>query len=163
MIHVALLTHTTELDKLVSLGAVATSDQESTLSRVVRELITLVRLFDEVLLEEYCKDHGLLDSADIRQDLLTCSFCGSCLFLSSFYCNGCSEVTSEPMLICPGCYVEGRSCHCDTMRAVRLGDFRGALQGRNNAVGSLSNSFSLHHISTEGLAEVSERWGPWHT
>ena len=159
MIHVALLSHTTELDKFISHGAVATSDHESTLACVVRELITLVRLFDEVLLEEYCKDHSLLDSPDIHQDRLTCSFCGSCLFLSSFFCNGCSEATSGRVLICPGCYVEGRTCHCDAMHAVRLGDFQGTLQDRNNAVGSLSNSIFLHHISTEGLVEVSERWG----
>ena len=157
MIHGALLSHTSKLNELATCEAGTTSEQASQLPCVVQELSTLVRLFDEVLLEEYCKDHHLLDTPDVQQGRLACSFCGSCLFLSSFFCNGCSEETSMPVLICAGCYVEGRTCHCDAMNALRLGDFQCALRDRNNAVSSLLKSPRLHPMSTEGLVEVSER------
>lgn len=156
-IHGTLVFHTTELNQFISREVGTTSDQEFPLLRVVQDLHTLVRLFDEVLLEEYCNDHGSLDSADIRWGCLTCSFCGSCLFLSSFLCSGCSQETPRPVLVCVGCYVEGRSCRCDALNPIRLGDFKGVLQDRNNAVGSLLKSSHLHDVSTEGLVEVSER------
>ena len=149
--------HTKELNKIISRNADTTSDQESPLSRVAQDLSTLVRLFDEVLLDEYCNGHGSLDFADIQQGCPACSFCGSCLFLSSFLCSGCSQEIPGPVLICVGCYVEGRTCHCDILNPIRLGDFEGALQDRNTAVSSLLKSSHLHHVSTEGLAEASER------
>lgn len=156
VIQASLILRTTELNELVSHEASTTSDQESRFSHVLQELGTLVRLFDQVLLEEYRKDHGSLDTVDIQQDHMTCSFCGSCPLLSSFFCNGCSEDTFRPALICVGCYVEGRSCECNAMNAVCLGDFQSALRDWNNAVNSLSRS-SYHQLSMEGLAEVSER------
>lgn len=157
IVHVALISHTKKLDEFISPRARTTPDQEFPLVRVAQELSTLIRLFDEVLLEEYCKDHQLLDPADIHQNDSTCSFCGSCLFLSSFFCHECIEGTSRPVFICAGCYIEGRSCLCNVMSPVRVGDFQGALRDRNDAVGSLWKSSHLHRISTEGLTELSER------
>lgn len=61
------------------------------------------------------------------------------------------------MLLCVGCYVEGRSCQCDTLNPVRLGDFKGALQDRNDAVNSLLGSSHLHRASTEDFVMISER------
>ena len=152
-----LVSHTTELDQFTSREADATTHQEFPLFCVAQNLKMLVRLIDEVLLDEYCNDHGSLDTVDIQQDYPTCDFCGSCLFLSSFSCRRCSQETSGHVLICAGCYVEGRSCHCDDMNPVRLGNFQDVLRDRNNAVGSLTKSYPFHHIVTEGFVEVSER------
>lgn len=50
-----------------------------------------------------------------------CDFCGSDIFISFFCCKTCSlsvEESSEVgdgLHICPGCYVEGRSCRCGLM------------------------------------------------
>lgn len=156
-IHAALVSHTTALSRIVSRPVDAVSSQGLPLSDVAQGLTTLVRLFDEILLEEYCEDHGSLDSAEVQQGHSTCSFCGSCLFLSSFLCRRCSQETAGPALICAGCYIEGRSCQCDAMNPVRLGDFLGALRDRNDAINSLYKASHLHHVPVEGLVEGSER------
>jgi hypothetical protein len=155
-IHTALVSHTVAVNRFTSDAANTSSHQEFPLSDIAHGLNTLVRLFDEILQEDYCKGHGSLDSAEIQRPL-TCSFCGSCLFLSCFFCHGCSQGKPVPVLICAGCYVEGRSCDCDAMNPIRLGDFPGALQDRNNAVSSLSKTSDLHRVPTEGLVEISER------
>ena len=159
-IHTTLVSHTMKLDQFISREVDASPDQEFPLAGVVQDLNTLVRLFDEILLEEYCDDHGSLDDMGVQQGCLICSFCGSCLFLSSFSCNKCSQETSGPVLVCPGCYVEGRTCKCGIMIPVRLGNFQDTLEDRNNAVNALSNGRHLHHMSTEGLVEISERYEP---
>lgn len=156
-IHAALISCTAMVNQLVSRPVDVTSCGESLLSGTAQDLDTLVRLFDEILQEEYCNDHGSLDSAEIQQSCLTCNFCGSCLFLSSFLCRGCSQETSTSVLICAGCYTEGRSCRCGTMSPVRLGDFPGALRDRNNAVSSLSRASHPHYAPAEDLVEISER------
>ena len=156
-IHTALVSCTTAVDQFIPRSAGTTLYQDSPLAGIAQDLNTLVRLFDEILQEEYCDDHGSLDYAEIRQDHSTCDFCGSCLFLSAFLCHTCSQETASPVLICAGCYIEGRTCRCDTMSPVRLGDFPGVLRDRNNAVASLSRSSHFHHVPVEGLVEGSER------
>lgn len=156
-IHAALVSRTTAVNQFVLHPEDATSSQEYPLSGMAQDLNTLVRLFDEILQEEYCNDHGSLDSAEIQRGYSTCNFCGSCLFLSALLCNGCSQETTRPVLVCAGCYVEGRSCRCGIMSPVRIGDFPGALRDRNNAASSLFKTSHLHHVPADGLVEVSER------
>jgi hypothetical protein len=156
-IHAHLVSHTMTVDQFVSHPADSVFRQKSPLPVVAQELRTLIQLFDEILQEDYCDDHESLESLDFQQRPLTCSFCGSCLFLSCFVCHGCSQGRSVPVILCAGCYVEGRSCHCDDMSPTRLGDFPNALQDRNNAIGSLSKASDLHDIPTEGLVEVTQR------
>jgi hypothetical protein len=155
--HAALVSHTMAVNRFISDAANTSSHQEFPLSGMAHDLNTLVRLFDEILQEDYCKGHGSLDSTGIQQRPLTCSFCGSCLFLSCLFCRGCSQGKTTPVFMCAGCYIEGRSCDCDAMSPIRLGDFSGALRDRNNAVSSLSKTSNLHRVPTEGLVEISER------
>lgn len=159
-IHAALVSRTTAVNQFISHSTEAALHQESHLAGITQDLNTLVRLFDEILQEEYCDDHKSLDYAEIQRGHSTCNFCGSCLFLSSFLCHRCSQETTSPVLICAGCYIEGRTCHCDAMNPVRLGDFTSALQDRNNAINSLSRTSHLHHLPVEGLVECSERQVP---
>jgi len=154
IIHATLVSHTTAMNR--HLNGV-TPRQELQMSDMTQELSTLVRLFDEILQEEFCSDHGTLDPTGIEQGPLTCSFCGSCLFLSCFFCRECSREKDAHLLLCVGCYIEGRSCHCDTISPIRLGNFPSALRDRNNAVGSLSRASHLHRMPTQDLTEVSER------
>ena len=162
VIHANLVSHTAGLEERMSREPGSVYPQEfPCVVQDVQDLKILVRLLDEVLLDEYCNDHGSLDSADIQQGCLACSFCGSCLFLSSFYCRRCSQGDSAPLLVCAGCYVDGRSCNCDVMDPVRVGNFQDVLRDRNYAVDSILKSSHLHNVSTEGLVEVSERQEPW--
>jgi len=156
-IHAALVSHTIAVDQSTPHSVGSAPHQEFPLSGVAQDLGTLVRLFDEILQDDYCSNHGSLEAADLQERSSACNFCGSCLFISGFLCRGCSQDRNMPMFLCAGCYVEGRSCRCDTMSPVRLGDFPDMLRDRNNAISSLCNTTNLHRVPIEGLVEISER------
>ena len=156
-IHAALVSRTMAVDQFISHPEESAPLQEYPLSDAAQDLVTLVRLFDEILQDDYCSGHGLLDVTDLQGRPLTCGFCGSCLFLSGLFCRGCSEERNTSVLLCAGCYIEGRSCRCDTMNPIRLDNFSNMLRDRNNAISSLSKTSNLHRVPTEGLVQVSER------
>lgn len=96
-------------------------------------LDTLLHLFDSILKEEYTQEHRDIptlseidteDDCDIEQ--LACNFCGCDIFQSFFECTTCVKVAGQKRVargagfnICPGCYVEGRSCQCEVMSPVQ--------------------------------------------
>lgn len=160
MIHGALTAHTTVIDSS------RTSERGGfDLQCIAGCLQTLLQLFDEVLLEGYCKDHGSLDLMDHASNEQVCHFCGSCLFLSCFHCVG-SCTTSEgdslpensPICICPTCYVEGRTCGCGNMDPGRLSSFSDMLQDRNHAADVLSRFQFTCGAQMQELQEVSEEY-----
>jgi hypothetical protein len=89
---------------------------------------TLLKLFREIILDEYCPDAEILNhiTRDFNHNVyetegyptFTCDFCGSDIFVSFFCCKDCSPTAensssvSDGLHICPGCYAEGRSCGC---------------------------------------------------
>lgn len=156
MVHAALVSHTAAINQCI-LHKTDLAHQESSLSTMAQDFYTLVRLFDEILKDDYCNNHATLDTIDIQERPLSCSFCGTCLFLSGFFCHECSQGSNTLILLCAGCYVEGRSCRCDLMEPIRLGNFLDALQDRNNAIGSLSGAFDLHRVPAGDLVGVPER------
>ena len=142
---------------------------------LAERLRILVRLFDEVLREEYAVRHKSLSlvneepaSANTtptkrlrfaqasdrpeRKDAerrpscnFMCDFCGADIFQSFFECRACraSELggsntgaelqAGDGLLLCPGCYVEGRSCQCEEMTPMQCRPFDSLLQDRNHA------------------------------
>lgn len=70
---------------------------------------------------------------------LACDFCGADLFQSFFECPTCNddhkgaEEVGNGILICPSCYVEGRTCRCGTMEPVQCRSFNALLEARNDA------------------------------
>ncbi|KAH9066292.1 hypothetical protein EDB87DRAFT_1732683 [Lactarius vividus] len=87
-----------------------------------------LELFLEIIRDEYHPDaevlgrvvnnfnHNTYDTGGYPGFI--CDFCGSDIFVSFFWCEDCSLPAenscgvSDGMHICPGCYVEGRSCSC---------------------------------------------------
>ncbi|KAI9446092.1 hypothetical protein H4582DRAFT_2163631 [Lactarius indigo] len=87
-----------------------------------------LELFLEIIRDEYHPDaevlgrlvnnfnHDIYDTGGYPEFI--CDFCGSDIFVSFFYCKDCSlpaensRGVRDGMHICPGCYVEGRSCRC---------------------------------------------------
>jgi hypothetical protein len=136
--------------------------------RLKKELRQLINLFDDVLGEEYSKDHNQLfqmaaplsfsdESSEgsatppTTQDGISrviCDFCGTDIFQSFFECRKCvaapgsgSEAASdEGLAICPSCYVEGRSCRCEIMHPMQHRPFSELLHDRNIAVKVLQHS-----------------------
>lgn len=151
--------------------------------RLKKELRQLINLFDDVLGEEYSKDHNQLfqmaaplsfsdESSEgsatppTTQDGISrviCDFCGTDIFQSFFECRKCvaapgsgSEAASdEGLAICPSCYVEGRSCRCEIMHPMQHRPFSELLHDRNIAVKVLQHS-ELEGGSTQTLEMMDE-------
>lgn len=158
------------------------------------ELECLVSLFDDLLRQEFARDHAsfrhvLSHAADIEECpladstsstrprrsksvqkfsplaytspdkrkpegiitpiysscTLACDFCGADIFQSFFECQTCVPSNSsasmqlgDGILICPSCYVEGRTCLCETMVPVQCRPFEQLLQDRNKAATMLN-------------------------
>ncbi|GJE95153.1 hypothetical protein PsYK624_113340 [Phanerochaete sordida] len=82
-----------------------------------------------------------------------CDFCGSDIFQSYFECSSCRPFNAEDeddmrsdeetrlgdgVLICPPCYVEGRTCSCTEMKPGQCRPFTDLLRDRNDAAALLS-------------------------
>jgi hypothetical protein len=127
-------------------------------TRLAEDLYHLLRLFDHIMEEEYCEDHKDMQhlhssssdsSSTGKCDRVTCDFCGTDIFQSFFECRDCGNAfpgsdhtPSSPgaglgdgLVICPSCYVEGRSCRCGSMEPVQFRPFEDLLSVRRRAVG----------------------------
>lgn len=158
MINKALVTHTTALD-----SPPVPEQHALSIQHISKWLRTLLRLFDDVLLEGYCTGHESLDFINCTPREPVCHFCGSCLFLSCFRCvGGCSDSDRDPspgdspICICPTCYVEGRTCSCGDMDPERLSSLSRMLQDRNRAAEVLSKFYLAQGVQTPEFAEISE-------
>jgi hypothetical protein len=159
MIYKSLITHTAALDTLPAPG-----QHDLNMQHIDKWLQILLQLFDEVLLEEYCRDHESLDLINHTPSDPVCHFCGSCLFLSCFRCvNSCldPEWNSLPgissIYICPTCYVEGRTCGCGNMRPERFSSLSDMVEVRNRAAEALSKFHLAQGVQTKDFAQISER------
>ena len=90
-------------------------------------LCDLLKLADHVLAEEYASPGQLDDLAEhALTGPLSCDFCGADIFQSFFICgSSCTPPASEGgegdnIMVCPMCYVEGRSCPCDRMQPAQV-------------------------------------------
>ncbi|KAK2466776.1 hypothetical protein APHAL10511_001034 [Amanita phalloides] len=82
---------------------------------------------------------GLFSSArDDTEDRITCDFCGADIFQSFFECGSCVENPGQVTVgygcvVCPRCYIEGRTCRCGSMTPVQCRSFEELLQVRTEA------------------------------
>lgn len=124
-------------------------------------------------------DHGS-ESPPNHGSLGTCDFCATDIFQSFFgafrpkgcffcdqqranpfvECRKCvnSKSTETPnvgdgLLICPSCYVEGRSCKCEIMHPVQYMDFSVLLRDRNQAAQLLQQTDRNIRLRRETLRE----------
>ena len=90
-----------------------------------------------------------------------CDFCGADIFQSFFECRACaglSEPSTQPgdgLLICPACYVEGRSCECDNMEPAQCRPLNVLLGDRNRAADVLRQLAPT--LNTENMPDLRER------
>lgn len=117
-------------------------------------MTTLIKLFDSIIHEEYSKGHFSLQHVpnqttntlnETHACNLMCDFCGADIFQSFFECRDCgqSKLNESPeaatgnnagydLLVCPGCYVEGRICRCGSMTPGQWVPFEQLLVVRND-------------------------------
>ena len=101
------------------------------IQRIVDKVVEVLPLFDKIIKEEFVNTEraGHLEKMDNGQKQvegiegfhnLVCDYCGADIFQSYFECtsSSCGDPvpvdgqTRDPIHICVGCAVEGRSCNC---------------------------------------------------
>ena len=80
----------------------------------------LLPLYQQMLVQAYTVTHESLPRRSLDDE--HCNACGGDLWQSALVC-GCPEplgstADKRELLICPACYVDGRSCHCRVMKPV---------------------------------------------
>ncbi|CAK5277382.1 unnamed protein product [Mycena citricolor] len=124
-----------------------------TLKRSISETRTgttaaLLPLLDSIIVEEYSPRHAEMP---LHQGSLSCDFCGLDIFQSFFECGEACNV-----VICPGCYLEGRICKCgDAMIAKQIRPFDELMRVRQQAADSLLDS-DLEFDCEAGLLSQEE-------
>lgn len=111
------------------------------------DLKELLHLFDDVLVQEYTSHHGGLpnisQSGSTEHDDIRCDFCGADIFQSFFECDKCVQpspsgssnsitLLGDGLVLCPSCYVEGRTCRCGEMQPVQCRLMSDLLQTRDS-------------------------------
>ncbi|KAJ7824687.1 hypothetical protein B0H13DRAFT_2443554, partial [Mycena leptocephala] len=109
-------------------------------------LLRVLLLFDSILIEEYSPEANKMqhlgwakDGKEVEVDQLTCDFCGGDIFLSFFECRACVDgrkpaAPGAGFVICPGCYVEGRTCECEVMVPMQCRFIKNLFEARARAV-----------------------------
>lgn len=134
---------------------------ETELATLVSKLKQLLLLFDDVLALEYTSQHASLahisntsDPEPTPFESIRCDFCGADIFQSFFECGKCLPSSSpnseesrivllgDGLVLCPSCYVEGRTCQCGEMQPVQCRVMGDLLQSRDRAVKAICRSES---------------------
>ena len=105
---------------------------------LVSSIQELLVVFERILAEEESNNHSndaSPDEANITENI-TCDICGADIFQGFFECRTCVEVdsTEEGYIVCPGCYVEGRSCKHQIMQPMQRRPFKSLLNARDEAI-----------------------------
>ncbi|TFK55099.1 hypothetical protein OE88DRAFT_1805491 [Heliocybe sulcata] len=120
----------------------ATADKQKS----IQTLQELLKLFDDILGEEYHPQHAALSRVsppdpDYQHSWhYTCDFCGCDIFQSFFECKHCGitdsqqeKGTGDGIILCTSCYVEGRTCKCTRMDPAQRFSFDALVEQRNRA------------------------------
>ncbi|KAE9409568.1 hypothetical protein BT96DRAFT_528765 [Gymnopus androsaceus JB14] len=113
-----------------------------------REFADALKIFDDVLRHECVEDHASLPTLSASEiDPLYCDYCGADIFQSFFECDECTFSRAQdrdPCTVCPGCFAEGRSCHCRAMKPKQIQPLTKILEDRAKAIGVLQRLWKLN-------------------
>ncbi|KAF8559799.1 hypothetical protein OG21DRAFT_1402382 [Imleria badia] len=129
----------------------------------------LVCLFDDILAAEVSISRDSMPHVaqpdTPHTDNLHCDFCGADIFQSFFECDSCLPTSSsdgstgilpfgDGLVLCPSCYVEGRTCQCGEMQPVQCRPFSDLLEIRDRAIRAIQR-IDNDYIEAHGY--LSER------
>ncbi|KAF8136605.1 hypothetical protein EV363DRAFT_1158357 [Boletus edulis] len=130
----------------------------------LENLKQLVSLFDDILAADVSISRDSMphvsQSDTCHTDNLHCDFCGADIFQSFFECDSCLPASSsgasagvlplgDGLVLCPLCYVEGRTCQCGIMQPVQCRPFSDLLGTRDRAVRAIQR-VDNDHIDAHG-------------
>lgn len=114
------------------------------LDSLAKDLAELLNLYDLILAEEKpglgMKRSQQLDSFNDGSRIV-CDFCECDIFQSFFECRRCAGGSFRSLIVCPGCYSEGRSCRCETMEPMQRRNFLTLMDTRKEAADVLQRFF----------------------
>jgi hypothetical protein len=111
--------------------------QPTYLERSKQQLRLFLSLFNDILVQEWSPDHtSMLHSKD-GEEKIACDFCTCDVFQSFFECQNCLD---NGLIMCPLCYVEGRTCKCGSMVPMQHYRFDELLEDRKRAVAVLQRA-----------------------
>lgn len=108
----------------------------------VRTLTALLKLFQYVLSEEFHPGWRQMKRLDVETattptaaDLeISCDFCGCDIFQSFFECAKCTLPDGASYFICIRCYIEGRTCKCQSMQPMQVRSYQDLIQTQSKAI-----------------------------
>lgn len=105
---------------------------------LISNINELLVVFDHILAEEEFNTHSNVPSLDKGNltEIIDCDFCGADVFQGFFECRTCVEIDSAEggFNICPGCYVEGRSCKHQIMQPMQRRPFKCLMDDRKEVI-----------------------------
>ncbi|KAF8643892.1 hypothetical protein AX16_008908 [Volvariella volvacea WC 439] len=114
-------------------------------TQVTQDLSKALSLFDSILVEECPPRKPKIDVIiEDEDDHFTCDVCAADIFQSFFECLECTPSSSSVkrgsgFIVCPGCYIEGRSCICEVMEPRQRHPFDKLRDLRKDAAGALES------------------------
>ncbi|TFK42406.1 hypothetical protein BDQ12DRAFT_676151 [Crucibulum laeve] len=133
-------------------------------THLVDVLSQLVALYSDVLCDEYSPDYSQPKQTSHEKqgytERIACDFCGADVFQSFFECRECGERDNEGnvesgYIVCPGCYVEGRSCKHEVMEPMQCHSFDLLIRDRSQAVKTVNE----HITNTAARCGRKTRFG----
>ena len=123
-----------------------------------QRLQTLLEMFDHILKME--APHPIVKPKRLHTltDNLSCDFCGADIFQSFLECSKCTppgkdSAADEGIVLCPGCYAEGRRCRCFCSEPTECRDFQDLLDRRQQAFDTLN---AYHKMCKLGVLDVED-------
>jgi hypothetical protein len=105
-------------------------------SEHVSRLTDFLPLYKQMLVESYDPHWETYETRTLDGE--SCDCCGADIWQSAMICTSCSPGAADkaetPHFICGSCYIDGRSCACETMQPVQARPFDELISLANNAV-----------------------------
>lgn len=137
--------------------------EEDVTPSTILEIQRLLKIVDEVLGVELCPVEDqppLLEEQSLADP--ACDSCGGEIFQASFICSGTclrGGKTQAPgenaMIICPSCFVEGRTCGCGTMEPLYVREIGPFVEARDKADNFVRENAEIVFLSERELARAS--------
>jgi len=134
------------------------TDRDNELDPVSR-LNYFLPLYKQMLIESYDPHWKTYETRNLDGE--SCDCCGADIWQSAMICASCSpevggaaDNARTPLIICGPCYVDGRSCACETMQPAQARPFDELIDLANNAIMLLhSNQKNKRGNVVEQLSE----------
>jgi hypothetical protein len=114
----------------------------------IANLENLIQLYEHVLVQERCRLEetvAVMSLDEYREtEFFACDYCGADIFQSFFECRECiSSGSEDPIVICTGCYAEGRSCKCANMTPRQRRPFGELEELHSDALAALESAYKI--------------------